>query len=103
MVSVGAGWTAREVLHLPELGKMKLPSKIRLDGGFNYLGSVGGREEISVSYREADGDIKVKLEGKCFYDKETGIITHAGISGTLKVKKFFQWFTIPVSIKAELK
>jgi len=103
LVSVGAGWTAREVLHLPDLGKMKLPSKIRLDGAFNYLRPVGGREEISISYREADGDIKVKLEGKCFYDKETGIITNAGIKGTIKVKRFFKWFTIPVSINAEMK
>ena len=44
-----------------------------------------------------------KKKGKCFYDKETGIVTHTGIKGTLKVKRFFQWFTIPVSIKAEKK
>ena len=103
VVSAGAGWTAREVLHLHELGKMKLPTKIRLDGGFNYLGTVDGKEEISISYKEADGDVKVRLDGKCYYDVDSGVITHAGIKGTIKVKRFFQWFTIPISIKSEKK
>lgn len=103
VVSVGAGWTGRELLYLPKLGKMDLPEKIRLDGGYNYLGTVNGMEEISVSYREADGNIKVKLDGKCFFDPETGIVANAVVTGTIKVKRFFKWFTIPVSIKATLQ
>ena len=104
-VSVGAGWTAREVIHLPPMkkGKVKLPSKIRLDGGFNYLGTKNGREEISVNYKEADGEIKVRLKGTCLYDTEAGVVTSAKISGTIKVKKFFQWFTIPVIINVSMR
>ena len=102
-VTEGAGWTAREILYLPELGKMKMPSKIRLDGAFNYIGVSGGLHEVSISYKEADGDIKVSLKGKCFFDSDSGIVTEAEVTGTVKVKRFFKWFTIPVLIKATKK
>lgn len=103
IVSSGAGWTGREVLYLPQSENSDFPSKIRLDGAYNYLGTVNGLDEISLSYREADGNIKVSLDGKCSFDKNAGIVVKSTVTGTIKVKKFFKWFTIPVSITTKIK
>jgi len=120
VVRAGASWSSLEVLYLPASGKKALapdmgsidlpetrasmPSSIRLNGTYKYLGTQkSGLEKISISFKEAGGKIKVNLGGTCFYDPKVGFATSAKLKGNIKVKKFFKWFTIPVSITSSKK